>query len=286
MKPILAALLASVLCLCAFSARGSDEVSKLPWQFANTSGDIAGKAHIDVPKGFAFLGAEGTRELNRMMENTQGTENIYTLAPEDLRWVAFFTYQDTGYVKDDEKLDADDILSSIREGTEAANQERARNGWEAMHVAGWHFKPKYEKSLNTLEWAIIGEGERSHDRTVNYNTRLLGRHGVMEVVVVAAPEAIDAAITEFKQVLPGYAYVPGERYAEFRQGDRVAEYGLAALVTGGAAAVAAKKGVFGAIGAFLAGMWKLIVAGVVAVGAWFRKLFSCEDKPKKPNTVQ
>ena len=52
----------------------------------------------------------------------------------------------------------------------------------------------------------------------------------------------------------------GERYAEFRAGDRVAEYGLAALVLGGAAAVATKSG-------FLKAFGKLIVVGVMGVGA-------------------
>jgi uncharacterized membrane-anchored protein len=105
---------------------------------------------------------------------------------------------------------------------------------------------------------------------VNYAIRLLGRRGVMHAVLVSDPARLDADVAEFKAALGGYAFVPGERYSEFRAGDRVAEYGLAALVLGGAAAVATKTGFFKAFG-------KLIVVGAVGLGAAvlavFRKLF-------------
>src|SRR5690606_6227101 len=119
----------------------------------------------------------------------------------------------------------------------------------------------------------ISQMQQSGSQVVNYNTRLLGRRGVMEVVVVSSPETLTASIADFKELVPGYEFSAGEKYAEFREGDHVAEYGLAALITGGAAAVAAKKGWLAAIGVFLVKMWKLLVIGVVAVGAGIRKFF-------------
>ena len=50
---------------------------------------------------------------------------------------------------------------------------------------------------------------------------------------------------------------------------------------GGAVAVAAKKGFFGVILGFLAAAWKFIVVGVIALGAWFKSVFSGKDKPRK-----
>src|SRR3546814_17594306 len=108
---------------------------------------------------------------------------------------------------------------------------------------------------------------------INYNTRLLGRRGVMEVVLVADPQTLDASIASFKELVPGYEFGAGEKYAEFREGDHVAEYGLAALITGGAAAVAAQKGWLAATGIFLVKMWKLLLIGLLQVGASFRKFF-------------
>jgi uncharacterized membrane-anchored protein len=49
-------------------------------------------------------------------------------------------------------------------------------------------------------------------------------------------------VINLKPALASYSFVPGERYSEFRSGDRVAEYGLGTLVLGGAAAVAVKSG--------------------------------------------
>src|SRR3546814_3637322 len=78
-------------------------------------------------EGYAFLDAEGAARFNEIAENPPTGVNEYVVAPTDLRWVAFFSFNEVGYVKDDEKLDPDDILSSIREGTEASNIERERS---------------------------------------------------------------------------------------------------------------------------------------------------------------
>src|SRR5262249_17362787 len=149
-------------------------------------------------------------------------------------------FKDTGYVKDDEKIDPDGLLESLRKGTEASNEERKSRGWAPLTIVGWRFPPRYDQQNRRLEGAIDGEPQGT--RVVNDNTRILGSHGVTSVAVVADPDAIDRAVSDFKGVVQNYTYVSGERYTEYKAGDRVAEYGLAALVTGGAAAVAVKTG--------------------------------------------
>lgn len=208
------------------------------------------------------------------MENPPSSVDEYVLAPEDLSWTAYFSFNETGYVKDDESIDPDNILASVREGTEAGNSVRRERGWDTMKILGWSFKPQYDKQLNALEWAILVQLEESGQQVVNYNTRLLGRRGVMEVIVVSDPETLSASIADFKHLMPAYEFTAGEKYAEFREGDRVAEYGLAALITGGAAAVAAKKGWLAAAGVFIVKMWKLLLVGLLAIGALARKAFS------------
>ncbi len=270
-------LAAGLMPAIAQEADGDSAISNLPWQIGPSKGVIGGKAAINVPKGYAFLGAEGTRRLNDILQNPPTGSDEYTLAPKDLSWFSFFSYDEVGYVKDDETLDPDDILGSIKEGTEASNVERRERGWETMRIEGWSFKPQYDKNLQLLEWAILAEAEQSKQKVVNYNTRLLGRHGVMEVVLVADPEGLDAAIADFKGLVPGYSFNAGEKYAEFQAGDHVAEYGLAALITGGAAAVASKKGFFAAIAVFLAKAWKLVLLAVAGGWAGLRKFFGKKD---------
>lgn len=265
------ALATSFIPATAQESDGDSAISDLPWQVGPAKGQIGDKATIEVPEGYAFLGAEGTGQLNEMLQNPPTGADEYTLAPKDLSWFSFFSFDDVGYVKDDEKLDNADILASIKEGTEASNAERRKRGWETMRIEGWSFPPQYDKQLNLLEWAILAEAENSRQKVVNYNTRMLGRHGVMEVVLVADPEGLNTAIGQFKTLVPGYSFNGGEKYAEFQAGDHVAEYGLAALITGGAAAVASKKGFFAAIALFLAKAWKLVLIGIAGGWAAFRK---------------
>jgi hypothetical protein len=69
----------------------------------------------------------------------------------------------------------------------------------------------------------------------------------------------------------------GHRYADYKPGtDKLAAYGLAALVGGG---IAAKAGLFAKLGVFLLAFKKVILAGVVAVGAVAKKMFGGKDKP-------
>lgn len=97
----------------------------------------------------------------------------------------------------------------------------------------------------------------------------------MDVILVSDPQNLESDIKEFKQALKGFDYVPGERYSEWKQGEKVAAYGLGALVLGGAAAVATKKGFWALLVGLVTAGWKLIaglvVAGLAGLGSLFKK---------------
>jgi uncharacterized membrane-anchored protein len=269
--PVLAALLAA--CLCAPVTAQDNPIEALPWQKGPTTVQLGTHASLQVPEGYAFLDAKGTKALNLLMENPSGDGDDYALVDNGGDWVAYFSYADTGYIKDDEQIDADDILDSIRRGTEQSNTERRSRGWEELRILGWSAKPEYDIQLKSLAWSILAETVGTQQKVVNYNTRLLGRYGVMEVVVATAPDKLGHAVESFKSAVPGFQFSPGETYGEYQPGDHVAAYGLAALITGGAAAVAAKKGFFAVIGGFLAATWKFLLIGLAAMGTWFKSLF-------------
>jgi uncharacterized membrane-anchored protein len=261
-------LLAAPLVAAAQPDTGSErmrQMQALAWQRGPTEASLGGIATLRVPEGQAFLDSANTRRFLELNGNPP-RDNRYTLAGDD--WFAIFFFEDSGYVKDDEKLDADDLLKSLQESDRHGNEERKRLGLRPLHTDGWLVPPHYDAATKRLEWGLR---LRSDDGAVvaNYTIRLLGRRGVMHAILVSAPATLDRDIAGFKQVLASYDFTAGERYAEFRAGDRVAEYGLAALVLGGAAAVATKSGFFKAFG-------KLIIVGVVALGAAvtaaFRKL--------------
>jgi uncharacterized membrane-anchored protein len=244
-----------------------DVVRSLRWVEGPAEVKVGSKSKMKVPEGYAFLDSADTKKFQELNENI-ATGNEYLLAPMDLHWFALFEYEDTGYVKDDEEIDADAILTSLREGTEAANEERRKRGWAEMHVTGWRVKPAYNPESKRLEWAIDAQSEGVP--TTNLFTKFLGRHGVTSVALVTSPETLTADASEFRRAVEGFEYVEGERYAEFEEGDKVAEYGLAGLIAGGTVAVAAKSGL-------LKSLWKVLLLGGAAALVGVRKLFGRKD---------
>ena len=86
------------------------------------------------------------------------------------------------------------------------------------------------------------------------------------------PDKLPATLPVFRNLLAGYAFQTGQNYAEYRSGDKVAKYGLAALVLGGTAVGAAKLGLFAWLAVFLKKGWKLVVVAFAAVAAAFKKI--------------
>jgi len=230
-------------------------------------------AQIGLPAGYSFLDGPTTRALmKRSGEPTSGHE-VGLLMPTNEHWSVIFEFSDVGYVKDDEKdkLDADKLLASIKAGTAEANKERERMGHAPLIVVGWEQPPKYNEETHNLEWAVRAASEGRE--ILNYNTRLLGRKGVMEVVLIVEPDSLPATLPKFKGLLADYKYQSGESYAEYRPGDKIAKFGLGALVLGGAAVGAAKLGLFGPLILFFKKAWKVVVVALVAVIGLFRKFF-------------
>jgi len=278
-------LLSLVICALYLAARPaqaadpeapkqSSFLDNINWTKGPAKAELKSLAEVQVAEGFMFTGAKGTQKLLETMGNPTSGSELGFLAPTSLVWFVVFEFADVGYVKDDDKdkLDADKLLKSIKEGTEAANKYREKMGAAPLHITGWEIPPRYNEQTHNLEWAIRGESEGSP--VINYNTRLLGRKGVMEVNLVIDPEKLNAAMPAYQAFLTDYSYKQGERYAEYRSGDKLAKYGLAALITGGAAAIAVKTGLFASLILFFKKAAKLVVLAVLAVVFWLKKLIT------------
>ena len=273
------ALLVLVLALFAFAAQAQrdpgqiiQELQKLAWQRAPGEGTIGSKAKIRIPEGYSFLDERNTRRFLELMGNPP-RDNHYLIAPANLDWFAVFSFDPVGYVKDDEKIDAAALLDSLKKGDEPSNEERKRLGMSPIYTDGWHVPPHYDSGNKRLEWGMRLRDERGGVH-VNYTSRLLGRSGVMSAVLVSSPQTLNDDMKAFNGALAGYQFNAGEQYAEFKSGDKIAEYGLGALVLGGAGAVAYKLGFLGTLGVFFKKFFKFIIAGVVALAVGIRKLFS------------
>lgn len=246
------------------------ELDKLKWVDGPTAIKMPGNATLNLPEGYVYLDQKNTKRYLELNENLADGSEVM-VAPDDLSWTAYLGFLDEGYVKDDEEIDADALLKQLKEGTEQANEERRKRGWPDLHVVGWASPPAYNRETKRLEWATTLESEGSQG--VNFFTKILGRHGHTSVQMVSNPDGLRVSEQALNGVLGGFDYTSGNRYADFKPGDKVAEYGLAAMVVGGAAAVAAKKGLLPAIGAFIAAAWKFLLAGLAAAGAGIKSLF-------------
>jgi uncharacterized membrane-anchored protein len=237
------------------------------WQEGPSIGTLGNTAEVHLAAGYVFAGANDTRVLMEAMHNPPSNDEVGFVAPANKDWFVVFEFNEVGYVKDDEKnsLNADAMLESIKAGNEEGNKERQKRGWPSMSITGWEQRPHYNETTHNLEWAIRGETEG--EPVINFNTRLLGRGGVMKVTLVTDPSTLSDTLPKFKDVLAGFDFKQGQKYAEFRPGDKIAEYGLSALIVGGTTAVLVKTGMF-------KWLWKAIVAGIIGISAFLKKIFS------------
>ena len=252
-------------------ALAQDLKAKLPnikWQDGPSVGNLGDIAEVRLPEGYIFAGGDDTRRIMEAMQNPPtGIEMGFVAPARAAAWFLVFEFDEVGYVKDDEKgsLDANAMLESIKKGNERGNKERQKRGWAPLTIVGWQTPPSYNSETHNLEWGIQAQSE-GH-QVVNYNTRILGRKGVVKVTLVGDPEDLSTALPHARGLMSNFSFKGGHRYAEWVKGDKVAQYGLAALIVGGAGAVAVKSGLF-------KWLWKiLVVAGVGAAGL-LKNLFS------------
>ncbi len=273
LKRIAAAACALVLAALPLQGQKSDAAGSLHLVKGPTNAALGTVAQAAVPAGFTFLDGQGTRAfLKAQGEPVSGREVGFMISTN--KWGVFFIFDPSGYVKDNDKaeLDADKLLAAIKQGTAEANKVRQSNGKPPIEVVGWEVPPRYDATTHNLEWAIRATSQG--EPFLNYNTRLLGRKGVMEVVLAVDPENLSQTLPAFRSLLSGFSFQSGQTYAEYRPGDKVAKYGLGALVVGGAAVGAAKLGLFAWAAVLFKKAWKLIIVAFAAVAAFFRKLFS------------
>ena len=234
------------------------------------------QATIHLPKGYVFVPQSEAVRLLKAMGNRPSQDTLGMIFPTSGdNWFLVARYVPSGYIKDNDAKDwnADDLLKNIREGTEQANAERRKRGIPEMEVVGWVESPAYDASSHRLVWSLSSRDKgapASAEKGVNYNTYLLGRQGYVSMNLVTDLNSVEEQKPIARRLLEAVEFEKGKAYADFNSStDRVAEYGLAALVGG----VAAKKlGFFALIAAFAAKFAKLVIFGFVAAGAFALKI--------------
>jgi uncharacterized membrane-anchored protein len=258
----------------------SDDSGKAVWQAAfdamvrgPSTVPLKNQAQLALPAGYGFVPPKEGAAVMDALGNQTDERFIGLIFPEadESSWFATLEYEPSGYIKDDDAKDwdADALLQNLKEGTESANEHRREIGVAEIQVTRWVEKPAYDAQTHRLVWSAEAreKGGKDTDPTVNYNTYVLGREGYVSLNLITNSSTVEADKPSARELLAAVNFNDGKRYSDFNSStDKVAAYGLAALVGG----MALKK--LGLL-AVLVKFAKPIIVAVGAAGAAVVKFF-------------
>ncbi len=276
MKTTFLSILLFILCLQT-NAQGIDtlqeRINLIEGSLSYQTGEIAlkaGDAKLKVPSGFRFLDrTQSIYVLTELWGNPADSSVLGMLVPNGKgvldfnSWVFTISYDDMGYVKDDDADDInyDDLLKEMQQECTDANPERVKQGYQAIEIIGWASQPYYDKDKKVLHWAKEIKFGKDSLNTLNYSLRVLGRKGVFMLNAIATMDELPEVRTNIGKVINSVEFTDGNRYADFKPDvDQVAAWTIGGLVAG---KILAKVGFFAVILKF----WKLIAIGFVAGGS-------------------
>jgi uncharacterized membrane-anchored protein len=236
----------------------------------NLPGDIAS---IRLGDNYRYLNPEDAERVLVVWGNPPGSDSAGMLVPRQVDlfgpsgWAVIISYEEDGYVSDADadSIDYTQMLHTMQAETEEENKQRIDAGYEAIQLIGWAATPHYDSSEKKLYWARELKFGNEDENILNYNIRVLGRKGVLVLNAVAGMSQLATVETGMKEVLAITDFNPGHRYAEFDPDvDKVAAYGIGALVAG---KLAANAGLFAKLGILLLALKKYLVLIVIAAGA-------------------
>jgi uncharacterized membrane-anchored protein len=203
---------------------------------------------LRVPENFRYLGPEDTQKVlvnawgNPKDKRTRHVGSRGSESDNKDGWGVVITYAEDGHVsdKDADGIDFDNLLNEMKKGMAEVNKERSESGHERIDLIGWAVTPRYDKK------PIVVLGQRAFLRRVGEHTELQHTYprkkGVLMLNAVAGMGQLADIEKRMPEVLALTAFNPGHRYEDFdRDTDKVAPYGIAALLAGG---IAAKTGLF------------------------------------------
>lgn len=247
-----------------------------------------GKAVLNVPPAFRYLDpAQADLVLTKIWNNPPGPKTLGMLFPAEVGpyhddgWGVVITYQDDGHISDEdaEKIDYDDMLKDMQKASVADNAERKKQGYEEVQIVRWATRPRYDKDEKKMYWAEELKFEGAPENTLNYKIRVLGREGVLVLNCIAGISQLKMIEGKAPNILAMTDFTDGNKYAEYNPStDRLASYGIGALVAG---SVAAKTGLFKGIFAILLASKKLLALLFFGGIALVAKLFGGGSEKKK-----
>ncbi len=236
-------------------------------------------ATIDLPEGARYLQKKGAKfVVEKLWGNPPSDDLLGFILPkgESLKdqnsWGIVVSFENDGYINDDDasEMDFDEMLLQMQKDEAEVNEQRKKKGYPTIHLVGWAERPHYDSKTKKFYWAKEFEFEGEKDHTLNYNIRCLGRRGVLVLSAVSTMDRLKDVSTGSRAILSGVNFTEGNRYSDYVSGDKVAAYGIGALIAG---KLALKAGLFKVL------LKPLLILGAVVIGL-FAKMFG--KKKVKP----
>ncbi len=235
-------------------------------------------ATVNVPKGFKFLDAKQSQFVlhdvwgNPLNEGILGMLFKADQSPisDNFTYAITCAFSEDGYVSDSDanEINYDDLLKSMKEDISEGNEDRKKEGYPTLELVGWANKPFYDANTKKLHWAKEIKFEGDEVNTLNYNIRILGRKGILELNAISDIQKLNLVQKDIPAIIASTEFNDGEKYADYSPGiDKLAAYGIGGLIAG---KVLAKAGFF----ALLLKFWKVIAIGAVAALGVLKKLFT------------
>lgn len=236
------------------------ETSTKVWAMDFKQGEVslpAAHAKLQIPDGYYFLNEKDAQSVlvdlwGNPRNSAPGTLGMIfpkKFAPTDRNaWGAVISYSGDGYVSDAdaEATDFKAVLTELQQQTNDVNDERRKQGFEKITLVGWASPPHYDKASHTIHWArdlVFGDDPQAA-HTLNYQLRALSREGVLNYNFVAGMSDLNEIKASIPAVTSMVRFDSGKTYGDYREGDKIAAYGLAGLIAAGAGAkIAAKLGI-------------------------------------------
>ena len=222
----------------------------------------AAEAKILVKSGSGYLAGEDARQYMYWVNGSEFKNVEYLIETPSATYT--YSFNKVGRVPNDFKdLNADELIKSMKDNMPVSNAKRSQAGLATATNIKWFQKPAFDEKNHAAYYSYLIDWSDG-DKTVQSAVLMLGRSGFAKISILV--DAKKYSRENITLAIDTFGYNKEQEYTAWKQGDLVAAAGVAGLVAasaGGKAVVAASKG-----------LWKLILAGIVGLGALIVGIFS------------
>ncbi|MDC0032283.1 DUF2167 domain-containing protein [Pelagibacteraceae bacterium] len=202
---------------------------------------------------------------------------IYILNLDNFSARTYGNFSKDGYIKIDDwnEIDHTKFIKEKKDLYMSSNDLREQSGADTITDVVWIYKPKLYRDKNIVEYSFKvtwrskdGEMYNSTDSTVLH----LGRYGYSSCTFVVDHRDYQLAKYTFEKIKDDYVFNDTHQYSDFKQGDKVAAYGIGALLAASMGIKGiAKAGFMATLMLFAKKAWFILLLPFIFIGRLFNR---------------